>query len=142
VSGNYSITKYSLLKIQIWCPSILHKLELAKSICSEVVKLTKTLKSKDFAKNLVSSELSTSTMNLQIIKGGRLMRWGQNHSSLLILHLFILFSRGRTLIVSRFAVVALPLVVVFHFCRLSKKLVPVDLEPDEVHSQPIFHFWG
>jgi hypothetical protein len=72
-----------------------------KSIPNEVVKQTKSPKSDDFTQNLVSNELVASTVKFTIVRNTRLIRRGQSRSSVVILHLFIPFSRERSLLSRR-----------------------------------------
>jgi hypothetical protein len=78
------------------------QLNTTKSICSEVVKQTKSPKSDDFAQNLVSNELFTSTVHLLIVRNHRLMRRGKTRLSILILYFFIPFSRVEQKINTKF----------------------------------------
>jgi hypothetical protein len=73
----------------------------AQSIPSEVIKQMKSPKSYDFAQNLVSNELVASIVKLMIARNPRLMRRGQSQLSVVILYLFIPFSRGRSLMSRR-----------------------------------------
>lgn len=54
----------------------------------------KSPKLDNFAQNLVSNELSISTIDLQIVRNPRLMRREQNRSSLIILQFFFIPNRS------------------------------------------------
>jgi hypothetical protein len=65
------------------------------------------------------------------------MRRGQNRAFLIILQFFIPFLRAKVIDNQ-----PPPVVDLLFLSVVEVKPVPVDLEPEEVHSQLIFHFRG